>query len=345
MRPHGTEVDPLADWEAPVDAGPDANPDAGPDANPGADRSGRLYLRWEEQPWSALSVDLSVDKATWPRIPEQVRSEIAAAVSELGRGEVAVLRGLTSLIDHAPKESWRIYLATQFSDEARHTVFFRRYTNEVFEGREPDPQHAELIDFVDSAYTTEFEPGLFDTLAGVEAEPDNLETWYRAITLYHLVTEGVLGVTVLRLGQALSANRRMCPGLAEGVASVFRDESRHIGFGRAAAAEGLANGHGAAIADSYRLGVELAARVMVGPTREQHDLDNPRWREQRGEVKRARLADASRRAADQAARLHIPISREELERAWATARDQAFRDYRDRWSRPHAADTALKETA
>jgi len=329
MGTQETEVDPLTELEAAV----------GIDAGPDPDRVDRLYQRWEQQPWSALSIDLSVDKATWRRIPAQVRSEMEAAICELGGGDVTVTRLLTPLIDHAPRESWRMYLATQFSDEAKHAVFFRRYTNEVFAGREPDPQRAELIDFVESAYSTEFEPWLREAVLAVRAEPDNVEMWYRASAIYHLITEGVLGVTVLRLGQALSGNRRMCPGLADGVAGVFRDESRHIGFGRAAAVEGLATGYGAAIADSYRLGVAMAARVMVGPAREQQDLDNPRWREQRGQVKRARLQDAFQRAADQADKLELPISRQELEQAWSIARDEAFRDYRSQWSKPHTADT------
>ena len=87
-----------------------------------------------------------------------------------------------------------------------------------------------------------------------------------ALNLFHRDLDGLRQPT-LRLGQALSADPRMCPGLAEGVAAVFRDESRHIGFGRTAAGEGLATGYGGAIIDGYRLGVATAARVMVGPAR------------------------------------------------------------------------------
>lgn len=337
----GTETDLLAEWDAPAD-GPGSRDD----------RIVRLYRRWEQQPWSALAVDLSADRAIWGRIPVAVRSEMEAAVTELGGGDVAVTRLLTPLIEHAPKETWRLFLSTQLSDEAKHAVFFRRYATEVFPGRvaddtppaagAPRAADAELTDFPDSAYTTEFEPVLRAAVQAVRTDPSPAG-WYRASALYHLITEGVLGVTVLRLGQALSADPRMCPGLAEGVAAVFRDESRHIGFGRTAAGEGLATGYGGAIVEGYRLGVATAARVMVGPAREQHDLDNPRWRSQRGQVKRDRIADAFGRAADQAHRLGLPVGRQELQETWDAAVEAAFRDYRDRWGRPHAADPAAQE--
>ncbi|WP_040684869.1 ferritin family protein [Nocardiopsis halotolerans] len=311
----------------------------------GTDRFERLYLRWEQQPWSAMGIDLSVDRSSWPRIPQQLRSEMEAAVSELGGGDVAVTRLLTPLIDHAPREAWRVYLATQLSDEARHAVFFRRYAHEVLRDREPDPRYGELVDFDDSAYVTEFEPELRRSVLAVRDAPEDEEAWYRASVLYHLVTEGVLGVTVLRLGQALSGNRRMCPGLADGVAAIFRDESRHISFGRAAAVEGVTSGHGTAIAESYRRGAALAARVMVGPTREQRVIGQTRWRERSGASKRARLEDTRRRLVDQAVRLGLPISGDELELAWTRARDRAFDDYRARWGRPHTAETVAEETA
>jgi ribonucleoside-diphosphate reductase beta chain len=305
----------------------------------GADHFERLYLRWEQQPWSALEIDLDVDKAAWPRIPTRMRSEMWVAINELGGGDVAVTRLLTPLIDHAPRESWRIYLTTQLSDEAKHAVFFRRYKHEVLNGHSPDPRYAELVGFDESAYATEFEPELERYTAAVRAEPRDGEAWHRASVLYHLVTEGALGVSVLRLGQTLTGNRSMCPGLADGIAAVFRDESRHIGFGRAAAAEGMRNGHTSAIAESYLHGTRLAARVMVGPNREQPVIEQRHWRERSGASQRALLEHTRDRLVHQAERLRIPIGAEELAAAWAEARDGCFEEYRLRWGRPHNAET------
>lgn len=308
------------------------------ETGPAADRLSRLYLRWEQQPWSAMGIDLTVDRAIWPRIPRPLRAEIEAAVAELGGGDVAVTRLLTPLIDHAPREAWRVYLTTQLSDEARHAVFFRRYAHEVLRGNPPGAGHGELIGFDESDYRIEFEPELRSAVLAVRGSHGDGEAWHRASVLYHLITEGVLGVAVLRLGRALSNDRRLCPGLADGVASVFRDESRHIGFGRAAAAEGVAGGHGAAIADAYLRGVALAARVMVGPNREQAVIDRPHWRERSARGKRALLEDTCARALDQAGRLGLPIADGEVERTWTRARERAFADYRSRWGRPHAAE-------
>ncbi len=306
-------------------------------------RVARLYRRWEKQQWGAYAIDLSADRAAWRRIPSVVRSELRATVSELGGGDVAVTHLLTPLIDNAPAEPWRIFLATQLADEAKHAVFFRRYEAEVFRCELAEREvGAELTDFAESAYAEEFEPVLRAAVFGVRAEPGNRAAWYRTCTLYHLITEGVLGVMVLRLGAAFAGSRRLCPGLAAGIEAIFRDESRHIGFGRAAASEGIFAGFGGEIAAAYRQGVAVAARVMVGPGREELEPPNRGWQQQRAQVKRLRLAQTLRRAQHQAALLGIPVSSQDLAAAWAQACDQAFADYLARWSRPHSADTNEK---
>jgi ribonucleoside-diphosphate reductase beta chain len=303
------------------------------------DRMERLYHRWEQQQWGVFTIDLAPDRAAWRRLPVYVRGELEATISELGGGDVAVTHLLTPLIDAAPDESWRIFLATQLADEAKHAVFFRRYEAEVFRREIPQQgSSGEPTDFADSAYAKEFEPVLHEAVLRVRADPGDAAAWYRASTLYHLITEGVLGVTVLRLGAAITRSRRLYPGLARGIEAIFRDESRHIGFGRAAASAGIAAGFGSEIAAAYLHGVAVAARVMVGPGREEPELPNAGWQRQRGEMKRLRLTETLHRAQHQASMLRIPESREALGAAWAKSCDRAFAEYWTRWSRPHSAD-------
>jgi ribonucleoside-diphosphate reductase beta chain len=135
----------------------------------------------------------------------------------------------------------------------------------------------------------------------------------------------------------------MLPGLAEGVAGVFRDESRHITFGRRAAMAGLAEGVGDAIAEAYVTGVRAAARVMIGPSRAEAPLAGPAA-VQRTQQRRVRLDDACERASRQAQVLGLPVSRQALQDAWDDACDRAVGDYAIRWGHEHPLAHALGVT-
>jgi ribonucleoside-diphosphate reductase beta chain len=309
-----------------------------PDADPTGDEIvavRTLIRRWEAQPWAASSIDLEPDRRAWPRIPVALRAELAATISEVGGGDLAVTELLIPLIEAAPDQEWAFYLTTQLSDEAKHAMFFQRYAEEVVSDVVA-PDGAEPLTFAESSYRTVFEPVLraaVDPLRGEHGPGD----WYRASTLYHLVTEGVLGVSVLRIGRAMTGSRRLVPGLAEGIAGVFRDESRHIAFGRRAAQTGMADGHGTTIAEAYLDGVRAAAAVMVGADRAELALADPRLLAQRGRTKTERLSEALRRATRQALRLGLPLDGADIARAWCGGRDAATDDYLDRWGAPHSS--------
>ena len=98
----------VLDWE---------DPDAGDPVEParGEDSGDRYYRRWERQQWNAVDIDLTVDRERWERIPSFVRGELEATIEELGGGDVAVTRLLPRMIEHAPEEPFRIYLATQLA--------------------------------------------------------------------------------------------------------------------------------------------------------------------------------------------------------------------------------------
>jgi ribonucleoside-diphosphate reductase beta chain len=293
----------------------------------------KLFNRWEQQPWQALSIDLATDRATWQRLPSALRAELEVTICEFGGGDVAVTRLLLPLIEHAPHESWRLYLATQLADEARHAVFFARYHDEVLRGQvtASGGSASAYQEFDNSAYEAEFTPLL---AAAVAAAGESAASWHYASTLYHLITEGVLGVSILKIARTLGRSPRMLPGLAEGVAHVFRDESRHITFGRRAALAGLAERHGDTIADAYVTGTRAAARVMIGPGRADPPLTGPAA-VQRAQQRRVRLADACERAIRQAQVLGLPVSRPALQHAWDDACERAVRDYAMRWRHEH----------
>jgi ribonucleoside-diphosphate reductase beta chain len=299
----------------------------------------KLFNRWEQQPWQSLSIDLATDRSTWQRLPSALRTELQVTICEFGGGDVAVTRLLLPLIAHAPHDSWRLYLTTQLSDEARHAVFFARYYDEVVRGQVTASSGSATAyqEFDNSAYETEFTPLLARAVA---AAGESAASWHYASTLYHLITEGVLGVAILRIARTLGRSPRMLPGLAEGVAGVFRDESRHITFGRRAAMAGLAAGVGDAIAEAYVTGTRAAARVMIGPSRAEAPLAGPAA-VQRAQQRRVRLADACERAIRQAQVLGLPVARQALQDAWDDACGRAVGDYAIRWGHEHPLAHAL----
>jgi ribonucleoside-diphosphate reductase beta chain len=133
----------------------------------------------------------------------------------------------------APTEDQRIFLCTQIADEARHVRFFERFYGEV--GVLKADGLAQMLDETSEHLNPQFGQ-LFDEMLGrrterLSAEPGDTEALVEAITLYHMVIEGMLALT----GQhfIMDYNERMgtLPGFVEGFQNVARDEHRHVAFG------------------------------------------------------------------------------------------------------------------
>ena len=91
-----------------------------------------LYARWERGNWSATEIDFSQDKIDWhERMTEQQRTSALWFYNLFFHGEDAVTDELSPYIDAAPLEEQKYFLATQQVDEARHSVFFKRFMDEV----------------------------------------------------------------------------------------------------------------------------------------------------------------------------------------------------------------------
>ena len=91
----------------------------------------------------------------------------------------------------------RIFLCTQIADEARHVQFFDRFYSEV--GVLESDNLADRLEET-SAHLNENFGVLFDEMLKgrvdrLAAEPEDLETLVEAITLYHMVIEGMLALT------------------------------------------------------------------------------------------------------------------------------------------------------
>jgi len=196
---------------------------------------GELYELWERQQWLTQDLDFSQDRIDWhERISEDERFRRMYGLSSFFIGEQKVADELGPIMRAAPTEEQRIFLATQIVDEARHVRFFERFYSEVgvLEGTGDLTERLEMT----SKHTNEAFEQLFDELLKsrvdrLAAEPEDRETLVEAITLYHMVIEGVLALTGQHFIIDYNTRQGTLPAFVEGFSNVARDEHRHIAFG------------------------------------------------------------------------------------------------------------------
>src|SRR5438477_7062571 len=240
--------------------------------------SASLYRRWERQQWAVSDLDFSQDRADWLSLPEGVRQVTQNTMTLFFIGEQAVTDTLAPLLHAAPREDERIFLATQIADEARHTVFFQRFFEEVL--GVGGGLHAAL-DAINPRATEGFrrifEHQLKDAMDLVRREPENQRAWVEGVVTYHLMIEGYLAITGQRSLLRMLRNVGLMPGFRTGFTAVARDESRHIGFGvlalrrRVSAVPEVAT----AIAAKVDELLEAAVRTVV-PTNRKLPIVDPR---------------------------------------------------------------------
>ena len=150
-------------------------------------------------------------------------------------GEQRVTDELGPIMRAAPTEEMRIFLSTQIADEARHVRFFERFYAEVgvLEGAD---DLAERLRAVESNLNDEFGRALRRDAARAGRPARRRARRHRvtlveAITLYHMVIEGVLALTGQHFIIGYNEEQGTLPGFVEGFGKVARDEHRHVAFG------------------------------------------------------------------------------------------------------------------
>ena len=194
-----------------------------------------LYELWERQQWATQDLDFSEDRVDWhERFSKEERFTRMYGLSAFFIGEQRVTDELGPIMRAAPSEEMRIFLSTQIADEARHVQFFNRFYDEVgvLEGAD---DLAERLERVQSNLNPEFEE-LFDRMLRdrvdrLAAEPEDTVTLVEAVTLYHMVIEGVLALTGQHFIIGYNEEQGTLPGFVEGFGNVARDEHRHVAFG------------------------------------------------------------------------------------------------------------------
>jgi ribonucleoside-diphosphate reductase beta chain len=193
-----------------------------------------LYELWERQQWRTQDIDFGRDRIDWhERIPAEERYQRMYGLSSFFLGEQRVALELGPMMRAAPTEEIRIFLCTQIADEARHVAFFDRFYSEVgvLEADDLEGRLEEATAHTNESFATLFDELLLGRVDRLAREPEDLETLVEAVTLYHMVAEGMLALTGQHFIIEYNEREGTLPGFVEGFSNVARDEHRHVAFG------------------------------------------------------------------------------------------------------------------
>jgi ribonucleoside-diphosphate reductase beta chain len=194
----------------------------------------QLYDLWERQQWATQDIDFTQDRTDWhERIPEGERFQRMYGLSSFFIGEQKVAEELGPMMRAAPTEEMRIFLCTQIADEARHVRFFNRFYEEVgvLDADSLQGRLAETSEHVNPEFNELFDEMLKGRVDGLARKPEDLELLVEAVTLYHMVIEGMLALTGQHFILQYNEDVGTLPGFCEGFNKIARDEHRHVAFG------------------------------------------------------------------------------------------------------------------
>ena len=193
-----------------------------------------LYLLWERQQWRTQDLDFTQDRIDWhERIDAEERYARMYGLSSFFVGEQRVAAELGPMMRAIPDEDARIFLCTQIADEARHVAFFDRFYSEVgvLEADDLNDRLVETSQHLNPEFENLFDQLLKQRVDRLAVEPEDTEALVEAVTIYHMIIEGMLALT----GQhfIIDYNERVgtLPAFVEGFTNVARDEHRHVAFG------------------------------------------------------------------------------------------------------------------
>jgi ribonucleoside-diphosphate reductase beta chain len=193
-----------------------------------------LYALWERQHWATQDLDFTQDRIDWhERIDAEDRFQRMYGLSSFFVGEQRVTAELGPMMRAAPREDMRIFLSTQIADEARHVAFFDRFYREVgvLEADGLEERLAETSQHVNPEFTVLFDELLKRRIDRLAAEPEDIECLVEAVTIYHMVIEGMLALTGQHFIIDYNERAGTLPAFVEGFTNVARDEHRHVAFG------------------------------------------------------------------------------------------------------------------
>jgi ribonucleoside-diphosphate reductase beta chain len=194
----------------------------------------QLYALWERQQWAVQDLDFTQDRIDWhERIDAEERYVRMYGLSSFFVGEQRVAAELGPMMRACPDEDMRIFLCTQIADEARHVAFFDRFYSEVgvLQANDLEGRLAETSAHLNSDFGVLFDELLRRRVDRLAQEPQDTEALVEAVTIYHMVIEGMLALTGQHFIISYNENAGTLPAFVEGFTNVARDEHRHVAFG------------------------------------------------------------------------------------------------------------------
>jgi ribonucleoside-diphosphate reductase beta chain len=192
-----------------------------------------LYYRWEKQQWKASEIDFSLDQQQWTAMSHDEQMMRVYGLAAFFQGEASVTDTLSPYVIAMPEEEMRLFTITQQVDEARHTVFFARFFNEVIgldRGKLEDTL-SEVQQYMNADLKFILMESLDDVGERLRQNPKNMVTLVEGVTLYHVIIEGTMALAGQRGILENYREQNLFPGFRGGFTAVARDESRHVVFG------------------------------------------------------------------------------------------------------------------
>jgi ribonucleoside-diphosphate reductase beta chain len=167
------------------------------------------------------------------RIDAEERFQRMYGLSAFFIGEQRVAAELGPMMRAVPDEDMRVFLCTQIADEARHVAFFDRFYSEVgvLESDNLQDRLAETSAHLNPEFNTLFDEMLHRRVDRLAVAPDDVEALVEAVTIYHMVIEGMLALTGQHFIMDYNERVGTLPGFVSGFEKVARDEHRHVAFG------------------------------------------------------------------------------------------------------------------
>ena len=229
----------------------------------------QLYELWERQQWQTQELDFSEDSDHWRGFPDEERFQRMYGLSAFFIGEQKVTEELGPMMRAAPTKDMQVFLATQIADEARHVRFFDRFYAEVgvLDSDSLATRLKETERHLNPAFNVLFDEMLGSRVRTLANDPTNITALIEAVTLYHMVIEGMLALTGQHYIIDFNEREGTLPGFVRGFNFVARDEHRHVAFGARFLRDAVAENpdHKATIQRTLEEALEVADAVLTPP--------------------------------------------------------------------------------
>src|SRR3954447_24725474 len=232
----------------------------------------KLFMRWQRQHWSTEDFTFEEDKKQWAdpnMFTDDERRFLEFGFSEFFLGEERVTLELLPFAMAAPTHEAKVFLTTQISDEAKHTVFWNGFYKEVFGIKAGSL--GEMIDkqryVVNKDWETLFNGILHECAEDLRKDPSDFPKLVRGVTVYMIVIEGMLALSAARFMIKSLREKGWFPGFTAGFTAVNRDESRHVGFGVKFLADAIKDDprHKQTIADTLQETLPIGTLALAPP--------------------------------------------------------------------------------